>query len=106
MCEAASSLEEFLEWAGSQRIRFGVVGGRRMRLPEEQQAEARLGIAGDIARRAFGCDAMADTWLRSPSEDLGGVSPAAFVTESDEGSRLALLALVRQRRRAAGAPGV
>ena len=89
---------EFLEWAAGQPTRFGVVDGRRVRLAEEHQGEGRLALARGIAMRAFGSADTADAWLAAPTPDLGGLSPADLITENDEGSRLALLALVRLHR--------
>ena len=90
---------EFLEWAAGQTFRFGLIDGRRVRLDEEQQVEGRLALARNIATRAFGTVDAADDWLATPTPDLGGLSPADLIAESDEGGRLALLALVRQHRR-------
>ena len=89
---------EFLEWAARQPIRFEVVDGRRVRLSEERQGEGRLMLARGIAVRAFGSVDTANAWLATPAPDLGDLSPADLIAEGDEGSRLALLALVRQHR--------
>lgn len=89
---------EFRDWAAEQPIRFGLVDGRRARLPEEHQGGARLALARAMAIRGFGSAEAADAWLVTPTPDLGGLSPADLITESDEGSRLALIALVRLHR--------
>jgi hypothetical protein len=89
---------EFREWAARQPLGFGLVDGQRVRLAEEHQGEARLALARAMAIRAFGAPEAADAWLATPTSDLGGLSPADLVTESDEGRRLALIALVRRQR--------
>ncbi len=89
---------EFRDWAAEQPIRFGVVDGRRVRLAEEHQGGARLVQAHAMALRAFGSTEAADAWLTTPTPDLGGLSPADLIAESDEGSRLALMALVSLHR--------
>ena len=89
---------EFLAWSATQPIRFGLVDGRRVRLGEEHQGDGRLALARVIAERAFGSAAEAEAWLTSPARDLGGLSPVDLIVESDQGSRVALLALVRLHR--------
>ena len=89
---------EFRDWAAEQPIRFGMVDGRRVRLAEEHQGGARLVQARALALRAFGSVKAADAWLATPTPDLGGLSPGDLIAESDEGSRLALMALVRRHR--------
>ncbi len=89
---------EFRDWAAEQPIRFGLVDGVRVRLAEEHQGGARLALAGAMAIRGFGSAEAADAWLTTPTPDLGGLSPADLIAESDEGSRLALMALVRRHR--------
>jgi hypothetical protein len=91
---------EFTAWVASQPLLFGVVDGRGTRLPEERQGDGRLALARGIAVRAFDSEAAADAWLAAATPDLGGLSPADLVADSDEGSRLALFHLVRHRRRA------
>jgi uncharacterized protein (DUF2384 family) len=56
-------------------------------------------LARAIAVRAFGSEAEADAWLAATTPDLGGLSPADLIADSDEGSRLALLVLVQHHRR-------
>ena len=90
---------ESTAWMATQPLLFGVVDGRRARLPEERQGDGRLALARGIAVRAFGSEAVADAWLEAATPDLGGLSPADLVVDSDEGSRLALLHLVRHHRR-------
>ena len=89
---------EFRDWAAEQPIGFGLVDGRRVRLAEEHQGGARLALARAMALRAFGCPEAADAWLATPTPDLGGLSPTDLIAESEEGSRLALMALVRRHR--------
>ncbi len=89
---------EFRDWAAEQTIRFGVVDGRRLRLAEEHQGGARLELARTMALRAFGSPGVADAWLATPTPGLGGLSSADLVVESDEGSPIALMALVRLHR--------
>ncbi len=90
---------KFTAWASSQPLLFAMVDGRPARLPEEHQGRGRLALARGIAVRAFGSEAVADAWLEAATPDLGGLSPADLVADSDEGSRLALLHLVRHHRR-------
>ena len=90
---------EFVDWAASQSLRFGLVEGRRTLLAEEHQDQARLALARGIAVRAFGSTATADAWMATATPDLGGLSPGDLIGESDEGSRIALVHLVRHHRR-------
>ena len=96
-CTAADA--EFAAWAASQPMLFAMVDGRPGRLPEEHRGDGRLALARGIAVRAFGLEAAADAWLAAATPDLSGLSPADLVADPDEGSRLALLHLVRHRRR-------
>jgi hypothetical protein len=81
-----------------QPIRFGLVEGRRALLPEEHQGDARLALARGIAGRAFGSVGAADAWLAAATPELGGLAPRDLIAESAEGSRIALVHLVRHHR--------
>ena len=96
---APASDAEFHAWADRQPARFGIVDGRRVRLAEEHQGAARLAMARAIAARVLGGPDAGDEWLETPAPDLDGRTPADMAAVGDEGSRLALLALVRRHRR-------
>ena len=89
---------ELMDWAERQPLVFELVNGRLTRLSEEHQGPARLLAMQRIAEGVFGCADRARTWMAAPSPMLGGLSPSILAREGDEGSQLALKALVRWHR--------
>ena len=89
---------ELMDWAERQPLAFELVNGRLARLSEEHQGPARLLAMQRITEGVFGCADRASTWMATPSPMLGGLSPSNLACESDEGSQLALRALVRWHR--------
>ena len=103
MAEPLMSEAEFADWAARQSLRFALVEGRLTRLPDDQQSDVRLAVAGAIAAEVLGSDEVARAWLATPAQEFGGRSPAQLATEGGEASQIVLRSLVRRHRRALAA---
>lgn len=85
-------------WAAQQPRLYELVGDRLVLSPEHAQAPSRTAALRHVAEQVFGHVNQANTWLTTPSAALGGLSPADLAEEGDEGSQLALQALIRSHR--------
>ena len=93
-----AATSERSDWAAQQPLAYELVGGRLVRLGNEHQGPARLAVMRRIAEGVFGCAERAVAWIATPSPQFGGLSPADLANENEEGSQLALRALIRWHR--------
>lgn len=93
---------EFRTWETHQQLRFALVDGRPVRLPDADQGPSRVAGVRQIAARALADQTAADAWIGSPQADLGGLEPEALAADSEEGCQIVLRALVALGRHREG----
>jgi len=94
----AMTAAEFAEWEPRQPVRFALVDGRPMRLPEADQGPDRVERVRQIAAKTLGAPEAVDAWLRNPQAVLGGLEPEAVAADGEEGCQLVLRTLVTMAR--------
>ncbi len=91
---------EFETWEAQQPLRFELVDGRPVRLPDDCQVPSRLARVRQLATKVLAGEAAIGAWMAAPQVELGGLEPEAVAADSEEGCQMVLQALValgRQR---------
>ncbi len=101
----ATSETEFRTWEASQPVRFDLVDGRPVRLPEETQGASRVARVRQVAGRVLAGEAAVTAWLGRPQAALGGLKPETLAADGEEGCQAVLRALVAMGRLREGAGG-
>jgi uncharacterized protein (DUF2384 family) len=94
----AMTAAEFAEWERRQPVRFALVDGQPMRLPEADQGPARVERVRLVAAKTLGAPEAVDAWMCCPQAILGGLEPEAVAIDSEEGTQLVLRTLVTMAR--------
>jgi hypothetical protein len=94
----AMTAAEFAEWEPRQPVRFALVDGRPMRLPEADQGPARIARVRQVAAKILASPEAVDAWMLSPQAILGGLEPEAVAADGEEGCQLVLRTLVTMAR--------
>lgn len=94
----AMSQAEFAEWEPRQCIRFGLVDGQPVRLPDADQRQSRVARVRLVAAKILANRDDVDAWMGNPQHVLGGLEPDALAADSEEGCQLVLRRLVTMAR--------
>lgn len=100
-----TTVTEFRTWQAGQPVRFGLVDGRPVRLPEEAQGASRVARVRQVAGRVLASEAAVTAWLEHPLAALGGLEPETLAADGEEGCQAVLRTLVAMGRLREGAGG-
>ncbi len=95
---------EFTTWEALQPMAFGLVDGRPVRLPHEEQGPARLARVRQLAVKVLADEPAVTAWMGTPLAELGGLEPDALAADGEDGCQMVMQELVRlgRQREAAG----
>ena len=97
-CSIMMTEFEFRTWEARQPLRFDLVDGRPVRLPDEDQGQSRLARVRRTARQILADEDSLRTWMAAPLNALDGFGPEAVAAESEDGCQLVLKLLVMSSR--------